>query len=119
MKNIQKILGSNLRRLRKLQGLTQEALAEKAGMSWIMIQRAETTNTWPSPETIDKIASALGVDQASLFIDPEKPAVEISNRDLTILKILQNLFAATDGDLRSVLTLLSDSSESASKRRKA
>lgn len=59
--------GGRVREERLKQGLSQEALAEKAGVhrTYIgMIERAEKNVTLTN---IEKIAKALGVDISSLF----------------------------------------------------
>lgn len=51
--------------------LSQERLAEGAGLSAGMIGKIEAEITSPSLKTIEKIAQTLGVDPYLLTIDPE------------------------------------------------
>lgn len=57
----------NLKFYRKQAGLTQERLAERIGMSTSYIGDMEARERFPSAETIDKIAGALGVSASTLF----------------------------------------------------
>jgi len=52
----------NLRRIRLLQGLTQQAVADKAGIEYKYLQNIEA-GRWPNLTlaTVQKIADALGV----------------------------------------------------------
>ena len=54
-------VGENLRRLRTLNALTQEQLAERAGLTRSAVQRAERDLTEPHMTTLRKLADALGV----------------------------------------------------------
>lgn len=52
-------IGKNIRELRKLKGLTQKQLAEKAGLAVITIQGYEAGKYEPKIDTLHKIAKAL------------------------------------------------------------
>lgn len=66
-----KCLQANLKRLRKEQGYTQQALAEHAGMDYKYYQRIEAGN-WPGLQlrTVDRLAKTLRVEVAELFRRP-------------------------------------------------
>jgi len=53
-------LGPDLRRLRDARGLTQAALAERAGLSRIFIAKVEAGDRLPSWPTFDRLARLLG-----------------------------------------------------------
>ena len=63
----------NLKFYRKKCGLTQEKLAEAIGMSTAYIGDMEARERFPSAETIDKIAAALGIRPAVLFDETASP----------------------------------------------
>ena len=63
----------NLKYYRKQAGITQEKLAEAVGMNTSYIGALEACGRFPSPETIDKIASALGIRPAVLFDETASP----------------------------------------------
>jgi transcriptional regulator with XRE-family HTH domain len=64
-------LGSAIKRLRKQQGLTQEALAHEAGITTGTLSRTESGETSPSWRTVQHIAKALGVSPADLVAAAE------------------------------------------------
>ncbi|GGO29012.1 hypothetical protein GCM10010116_58160 [Microbispora rosea subsp. aerata] len=55
-------LGELLRRLRKDAGLTGKELAQRAGVAQPTISRMETGQLLPTPETVDRVAAALRLD---------------------------------------------------------
>lgn len=58
---------ANVRRLRTEQGLTQERLAEQAGLHMTDIARIETQGRDPGVKVIAKVAYGLGVPTSELF----------------------------------------------------
>lgn len=65
-------IGGNIARLRLKRHLTQEQLAEAAGLSSVaMIEAGLRAN--PRMETLQKIADALEVPISELFVDPADP----------------------------------------------
>ena len=60
-------LGANVRELRVRRKLTQEALGERAGLSYKFIGEVERGLGNPSVETLSAIAGALGADIGDLF----------------------------------------------------
>lgn len=65
--DVKKKLGERIRFLRRLKGMTQEQLAEKAEVSVTFIGLTERGKNIPSVLTCAKIAEALGVSLADLF----------------------------------------------------
>lgn len=59
--------GKNVRRLRLERDLTQEELAEGAGISQVQITRIESGKINTSISTVVAIAGALGVGEGELF----------------------------------------------------
>ena len=53
--------------LRAARGLTQEGLAEKAGVAIETIQRLETGNSTPLSKTLQKLGEALDVSPDELL----------------------------------------------------
>lgn len=65
--NLKNHLGKRIQDLRKSQKLTQEKLAEKINIDITSLSKIETGRNYPQPETLTKIATALGVDLNQLF----------------------------------------------------
>ena len=59
--------GRRLKRTRRKAGLTQEKLAETTKLSTTFIGLLETGRRKPSMKTLQKIASALGINVKDLF----------------------------------------------------
>jgi len=64
---IREILALNLKLNRRKCGLTQEKLAEKAGISANYLSMVEISKKFPTPEMLDRIAKALDIDTIQLF----------------------------------------------------
>ncbi|MCD7937795.1 MAG: helix-turn-helix domain-containing protein [Tannerellaceae bacterium] len=54
-------IGENIKQLREKTGVTQSELAQKLNISIPMISQYENNKRSPKPETVEKIANALGV----------------------------------------------------------
>jgi len=67
MTDLRKLLAQNIKNYRKIRGFSQEMLAEKAGTSTTHIGMIETSKKYPSPQMLEKIAGALGIDTPELF----------------------------------------------------
>lgn len=65
MKNI--AVGEKIKELRKRNGISQELLAEKAGVSTRTVQRIENGATQPTGDSIQKLAVALAVTPNELM----------------------------------------------------
>ena len=60
-------LGRTLRDLREAAGLTQAALARKAGVGKSQMSKYEQGKELPKLETLEKLLTALGTDPLTLF----------------------------------------------------
>jgi transcriptional regulator with XRE-family HTH domain len=74
MSNLQHIVGSNIRRRRQTQGLSQQSLADRADLSRRMITLIEAGDGNASLATLDRLAAALSCSFADL-IAADAPAV--------------------------------------------
>jgi transcriptional regulator with XRE-family HTH domain len=61
------VFGANLRHLRHAAGLSQEALADLAGLHWTYVGSVERGERNVSIDNICRLAWALGVDVPDLF----------------------------------------------------
>ena len=66
--DLRKTLSANLKKQREFLGLTQEKLAENAGLSANMVNDIEGCRSWVSDKTIVKLASALKIETYRLFM---------------------------------------------------
>ncbi len=72
MKAIEERFGHRVRELREVKGLSQEALAFKAGVHRTYLGGIERGERNPSLKNIDSIANALGISLAELFLFGER-----------------------------------------------
>jgi len=68
MTNIRELFAENLKKYRHAIGLSQAKLAEKVNTSTHYIGMLELHRKFPSPEFMERLAMALGVDTADLFL---------------------------------------------------
>ncbi|MCL2879882.1 MAG: helix-turn-helix domain-containing protein [Treponema sp.] len=98
--DIRKILSTNIKKHRELLGLSQDKLAERAGISGNMIRDIEGCRTWVSDNTLKNIAIALKTDIYRLFM-PENIQEEENYR--TVLSDLTKTFEKSKADFNSNL----------------
>lgn len=63
----EKIVGANIRRLRKERGLSQEALAGEAGLAMRHLGRIERGEGNPTVAILGKLAEVLGVQPTDFY----------------------------------------------------
>jgi transcriptional regulator with XRE-family HTH domain len=82
LKLLRKTLSQNIKKHRENLNLTQEKLAEKAGISANMINDIEGCRTWISDKTLIRLASALKVETYRLFVPMNLSAADIDKTAL-------------------------------------
>jgi transcriptional regulator with XRE-family HTH domain len=89
MRKIRDVLAENFKKNRRLRGLTQEQLAEKANVSSHYVAMVETRKTFPKPEMLERFAKTLGIEPHQLFIvenDPNEPNERLHKKIVTEMK---------------------------------
>jgi len=89
MRKIRDVLAENLKKNRRLRGLTQEQLAEKANVSSHYVAMVETCKTFPKPEMLELFAKTLGIEPHQLFTvenDPNEPNERLHKKIVTEIK---------------------------------
>ncbi|MEW6161955.1 MAG: helix-turn-helix domain-containing protein [Nitrospirota bacterium] len=79
MKTTKELLGARIKELRKARGLSQNQLSEKIDIDPKHLSRIEVGNSYPSLDTVEKIAKALGVEIKDLF----EFVHQVSGKELT------------------------------------
>ena len=101
MKTTKKLLGARIKELRKARGLSQDRLSEKVGIDPKHLSRIEVGNSYPSLDTLEKIAQALGVQAKDLFeFVQERTNKELQGSITTMLK------EASPENLRTILKVV-------------
>jgi transcriptional regulator with XRE-family HTH domain len=94
MTNIRTVLANNIKAYRNATGLTQAKLAERVDTSTHYIGMIETQKNFPSPEMLERIASALGIDTLDLFSAPKNLSATLKNYRKTAIKDVKNLVSS-------------------------
>ena len=91
MANLRDILANNLKENRKKCGLSQAKLSEKANVSTQYIAMIEISRKFPTPEVLERLAKALGIEAYELFqvkLTPVSPENAIEKlHDTLVLNI--------------------------------
>jgi len=111
MANIREVLSKNMREYRYNLSITQAELAEKANVSINFIAMIELMHKFPSPDVLDRIATALCVETHTLFAVPTsneeamRKLQQVIKYDLD--KSIENAIdAAIDKKLNKILDIL-------------
>lgn len=91
MKELHELLARNLKTLRAYRNLTQDGLADAAGITKNYVAEIETGRKYPSPEVHLRLARALGVRPYQLLMEsgpPADPAVIGGLRDQLVREVI-------------------------------
>lgn len=72
--DFRQVFATNLRRMRRAKGFSQESLAWEAGVNRSYMAKIETGKTWVGLEIICKLAGALEIEPAELLRAPSRRA---------------------------------------------
>jgi len=92
---MKEVVGEQIRKARKVKGMTQERLAELSGLSFSYISDVERGTRNISLESLEKIVMALNIRLVQLFADidePVQPSGIVRNR----LELLHTLLIDRD-----------------------
>jgi transcriptional regulator with XRE-family HTH domain len=91
--NIRDILARNIKENRRKNGLSQDKLAEKAGISTPFVAMIEVSRKFPTPDVLDKIAYALNIKTWQLFTVPPPLGEEMERLHADIVKNIEQVVA--------------------------
>jgi transcriptional regulator with XRE-family HTH domain len=92
MANIRDVLAANLKKYRRRNDFSQDKLAELADISAQYLATVETRRKFPTPEVLDRLAAALGIESHLLF--------EVS---ATPVEALERLHRSVVADIKQVV----------------
>jgi transcriptional regulator with XRE-family HTH domain len=105
MENIREILAKNLKENRRKLGITQPALAERAGLSTHYLAMIEVARKFPAADVLERLAAALGVAPYELFSAPLSPEGAMEKLQQAILENLDRAIEnAVDKAVQKALT---------------
>lgn len=73
MHDLRLALGARIRELRRGLNLSQEALADRAGLHWTYLSDLERGQQTPTLDVVNRLARALGVTLATFFEPLDQP----------------------------------------------
>ena len=101
MGEILKVFGKRVRALRRAKDMTQEQLAERAGLSLQSVGEIERGRGNPTLVNIERLSAALEEDLASLF-DLDDVGM---TREQVQKELLELLTGASEEQVRAILTM--------------
>jgi transcriptional regulator with XRE-family HTH domain len=102
------LVSLNIKRFRVNSGLTQEELAEKAGISVPYLGALERGEKWPSPGTFAGIAKGLGVEPFDLMKPEDASAREVKK---IIGKLIADITTLVNSSLNLMNTIVQENNE--------
>ena len=108
MTNIQRCLAQNMKFHRKKLGMSQVALAEKAGTAPNYIALIEVGKSFPSLQMLEKISKALEIDALDLF---DKSCITEINRKNLMNDLIISVTEAITKTLSSHTMIKKESQE--------
>jgi len=93
MTNLRDILAANLRKNRQKCGITQSKLAEKAEISTQYIAMIELSKQFPTPEVLERLAGALGIEAYELFAVSPSPESIMERLQKDIIREIREVIA--------------------------
>lgn len=102
MSELRTLFGMCVKAHRRRKNLTQEVLAERAGLSLDMIAKIEGGASGASFATIEQLSNVLGVDAAALF----KIGADETKSNGTLNEMIARVAALSDDDIAWVSALL-------------
>ena len=101
MGGILKVFGKRLRSLRRAKDLTQEQVAERAGLSLQSVGEIERGRGNPTLVNVERLSDALNVELTELF--------DLGDTKMTMAQAKEELLSllggANEEELRSILTI--------------
>jgi transcriptional regulator with XRE-family HTH domain len=94
MANIREVLAKNMKENRQKLGITQAELAEKADISTNFLAMIELRKKFPSPEILERIATALNVETSALFTTPASPEIALERLHRAVLTDIKQVVNA-------------------------
>jgi len=87
--DLRQILSANIKEQRQILGVSQEKLAEMAGLSWQTVNSIECQRTWVSDNTLEAFASVFKIETFQLLM-PQEARIALSlNSTETLRKLAE------------------------------
>ncbi len=97
-------VGEQLKRIRTAKGLSQKEVILEAGLDKAQYSRIENGKTDPSVSTVAKIAKALGISLADLFVLDDLK--EVQSQDKTLMEKVSLMEELDDKEKETIYNML-------------
>ena len=87
--NLRQILSANIKEQRQILGISQEKLAEMAGLSWQTVNSIECKRTWVSDKTLEALASVFNIEAFKLLMPQDTIFALSHNSNEVLLKLVE------------------------------
>ncbi|MDR0654922.1 MAG: helix-turn-helix domain-containing protein [Treponema sp.] len=84
---LRQILAANIKEHRRILGVSQEKLAEMAGLSWQTVNSIECQRTWVSDNTLEALAGVFKIETFQLLMPTETRAALSLNTTEALRKL--------------------------------
>ncbi|GAB6390968.1 MAG: helix-turn-helix transcriptional regulator [Treponematales bacterium] len=102
---LRELLAFNLKKNRRVLGLSQAKLAEKANTSTQYVAMIELSRKFPTPEMLERLAAALEVEAPELFSMPPSYAGALKKlREEVLADMAPTINAAVEQAVQGVIT---------------
>jgi transcriptional regulator with XRE-family HTH domain len=103
MASLLKLLAFNMKEQRRIQGISQAALAERVNTSTHYIAMIELERKTPSLPMVERIAAALGVDSPELFSMRAIPSESLKTLHKSVLEGINSAVGNTISGFMKIL----------------
>ena len=107
------LLSRNLKLFRVHSGLSQEELAEKAGISVPYLATIERGSKWPSPATLSKIAYALNLEPYDLLKPENASSIEVRK---IVSKLAKDISTLVNESVKMLNNIAAENRETGKKK---
>jgi transcriptional regulator with XRE-family HTH domain len=98
-------ISKNIKRVREAKGLSQKEVISAIAMGAAQYSRIENSKTDPSVSTLIKIAKALGVSMAELFLEKDS-LQDFSSVDTTLMERVSLIEGLTKEEQSTIFSIL-------------
>ena len=100
------ILSANLKEQRNILGISQEKLAEMAGLSWQTVNSIECQRTWVSDKTLEALALVFRIETFQLLL-PAETKIALSSKPAATFYKLAKAKKAYDDNYNEIMNTAS------------
>jgi transcriptional regulator with XRE-family HTH domain len=96
MNDARTLLAKNMKKYRRILGISQMLLAARIGCSVTLIGNIEIKKRFPSAENLNRIANALGITLSDLFAETTDVAAKLQSKEKVRAQLHSDIMAAID-----------------------